>query len=190
MLLQIMPLLYEKILIEKPSIENGDWQTKYLVNIHCLTEFIKETFAKMNIAADCLIPNMAKAKEMEELPKELETKEGMEPKEKTILIAQNLLFLAAKLSKWHNFREAIDTIHKSKDAMLNELIWQNMPPNSIGQFLYQKYKETKIEHKMAAKMSTKIEHHVGSSSTNVGENEGKKKGKATMDEFSATVKFW
>lgn len=186
-----------------------DRQHYYLADIYWLTMFIQgkiEEYETKN-ATSVLIPNMAIAMEMDKLPNELELKnlDKVEPKEKAILIAQNLLFIAAQLDKFHNLQNAADNtlmdipFMSAKDSRLNEMIKKKLLPQNVVQFFLQKYEVWIIaeKHELSKKMeqlkieemveSVKIaEHHSaagGSSSANLVGNErkeDKKKGKATM----------
>jgi hypothetical protein len=165
-------------------------QNKYLADINWLAaKFIEEKLAEMNATGPIL--NMAMAMEKEELPKELALNgREMDPKKMAILIAQNMLFIAAQIGKIYNFENAIAATYidvpfeSDKDVRLHDMVLKKLPPKSIGQFFYQKYVEmiengeyiSKDMEKMnIGESSTKGEHGSGSSSTKIGGHEVEEK---------------
>jgi hypothetical protein len=189
-LLDGMKPFFEKNI--EPNLIHGNWRPQNLVEICWLTEFTEKKLIKMKSSTTILIPNMATAKELDELPNALELKgEKKDLKIKALLTAQNVLFIAAQFNRIYNFENAIskayehnqfenqNEVKKLKFLELNDMIMENISPQSIGKFFYQKYVKSETE------MSAKREHHSAdeSSSANVGGSEGKdEKMKAIMQE--------
>jgi hypothetical protein len=152
-----------------------------LADIHFLAQLIEEKLSEINKENESPILNMVMAKEKAELPKELALNDKeMDPKKMAILIAQNMLFIAAQIGKMHNFEKAIQTTlenyaftNSHPEMRFHEIVLKELPTESISQFFYKKYvemiKEGQYESLMKKRKigetSSKSEHGGAGSST-------------------------